>query len=115
MSEPIDSPLWDVLLSTNRCYPGCACDDDVFELRADVCRTWSRLFCQEDLSEASEQLNALLELPELPVEKISDQMTTAFSSTEQVKDFLRAFSLLFEGRTPLQPKSLVKLQRRIRF
>ena len=32
----IKALLWDLMLSTNDCYPGCGCDDDFFDMTLGV-------------------------------------------------------------------------------
>ena len=39
-SNIIKTPLWDLMLSTNDCYPGCGCDDDFFEMILDRVKLW---------------------------------------------------------------------------
>jgi hypothetical protein len=39
-SNIIKSPLWDFMLSTNDCYPGCSCDDDFFDMTLNRVKKW---------------------------------------------------------------------------
>lgn len=115
MSAVFPETLWGVLLSTNQCYPGCFCDDDVFELVQHLKPPWSHDFDDEDLAQARNELQALLEEKEFSVVAFSQKLSTNFTSSQQIRDFLEAFALLLEGKQPEQPKSLQGLEMRVRF
>ncbi|MHA2007238.1 MAG: hypothetical protein ACXABO_05955 [Promethearchaeota archaeon] len=40
INEYIEPPLWDLMLSTNDCYPECGCEYDIFEMTKDRVKSW---------------------------------------------------------------------------
>ena len=36
----IKNPLWDLMLSTNDCTPGCGCDYDFFDITLERIKNW---------------------------------------------------------------------------
>ena len=53
----IKAPLWDLMLSTNDCYPGCGCDDDDFDMTLDRVKRWVR---SHDELKVIQQIDQLL-------------------------------------------------------
>ncbi|GAG25189.1 unnamed protein product, partial [marine sediment metagenome] len=39
-TDKIKSPLWDLMLSTNDCWPGCGCEYDFFDMTLDRMKAW---------------------------------------------------------------------------
>ncbi len=53
----IKSPLWDLMLSINDCYPGCGCDEDYFDMTLERIKKW---VITHDELEAIQQIDQLL-------------------------------------------------------
>lgn len=54
-SEGIPTPLWDLMLSTNDCSPGCGCELDFFDLNVSRITAWVEKAKKEDIKLALKQ------------------------------------------------------------
>ncbi len=58
-SQTIKDPLWNLMLSTNDCYPGCSCDSDFFDITPERVQQWVRHNGSQNAKQALVQLNEL--------------------------------------------------------
>ena len=81
----IKSPLWDLMLSTNDCYPGSGCDEDSFDMTLKRIKKWV---------EAHDELTVILQIDQLlsndniDVGDIQIQTNIPFQSEEEFKEWL---------------------------
>lgn len=69
----VKDPLWDLMLSTNDCYPGCSCDDDFFDMTVVRVKEWIKQNGEKKAQRALTQLDELLSTSSLNVEGLSKQ------------------------------------------
>ncbi|TKJ21649.1 MAG: hypothetical protein CEE42_13640 [Promethearchaeota archaeon Loki_b31] len=89
----IKSPLWDLMLSTNDCYPGCGCDEDYFDMTLERIKKWV---------EAHDELTVILQIDQLlsndniDVGDIQIQTNIPFQSEEEFKECLLEWKKLIK-------------------
>ena len=93
MPSPIDDPLWDLLLSTNDCFPGCGCDDDYFQMTPERIDAWIDMHGIVLLQKASNMLSELRTSGSLDVEALGCQLNHCWSNLSE------PIELLFEWQT----------------
>jgi hypothetical protein len=85
----IPEPLWDLMLSTNDCYPGCSCEADRFEIDPLRVSRWVAKAGIEQGRQALGQLDALLAgLPESR-EALSALTNVFFESADEAAAWLQ--------------------------
>ena len=84
-SNIIKTPLWDLMLSTNDCYPGCGCDDDFFEMTLDRVKLW---VYAHDETEVLQQIDLLISNDNIDIGEIQIQTNIPFQSEEEFKEWL---------------------------
>ena len=89
----IKSPLWDLMLSTNDCYPGCGCDDDYFDMTLERIKKWVIV---HDKSTVILQIDQLLSNDNIDVGEIQIQTNTPFQSEEEFKEWLLEWKKLIK-------------------
>lgn len=88
MPEPIKDPLWDLMLSTNDCYPGCGCESDYFDITSARVSEWIKSASKEETRLASEQLQEIKRLSFKQLEEIEMQTNISFSSKSDFEDWV---------------------------
>jgi len=92
-SNLIKAPLWDLMLSTNDCYPGCGCDQDFFDMTLDRIKKWVNT---HDESQIIQQIDLLLSSENINVGEIQIQTNIPFQSEEEVKEWLLEWKKLLK-------------------
>jgi hypothetical protein len=87
MPEPIDHPLWDLMLSTHGCDPGCGCDAD-FAIEPTLIRAWIGEFGEDFGLTALRQIDELLGCGRAIEEAVADQRNQRFRRPETVTNWL---------------------------
>ena len=89
----IKSPLWDLMLSTNDCYPGCGCDEDYFDMTLERIKKWVET---HDELTVILQIDQLLSNDNIDVGEIQIQTNTPFQSEEEFKEWLLEWKKLIK-------------------
>ena len=89
----IKSPLWDLMLSTNDCYPGCGCDEDYFDMTLERIKKWVET---HDELTVIIQIDQLLSNDNIDVGEIQIQTNTPFQSEEEFKEWLLEWKKLIK-------------------
>lgn len=84
-TNKIKSPLWDLMLSTNNCFPGCGCEDDFFDMTIDRVKAW---VLQNDYNLALDQINKLITSPKIDVGDLQLQTGFPFQNFNELKTWL---------------------------
>ena len=84
-SNIIKSPLWDLMLSTNDCYPGCGCDDDVFDMTLNRVKIW---VSNNDGTKVIQQIDILLSDENIDIGEVQLQTNFPFQTFEEFKNWL---------------------------
>lgn len=84
-SNLIKFPLWDLMLSTNDCYPGCGCDDDVFDMTLNRVKKW---VSNNDSTKVIRQIDKLLSDENIDIGEIQIQTNFPFQTFEEFKKWL---------------------------
>jgi hypothetical protein len=87
MPPLIPAPLWDLMLSTNDCCPGCSCEADRFEITSQRVASWVARYPAES-RQALAQLEALAGDPALDLVGLSDQTNVHFDSPAVAAEWL---------------------------
>ena len=83
----IEPPLWDLMLSTNDCHPGCSCDDDYFQITEERIGKWIEK--NSDLTDAVRiQINALCGKTNLDIDALTVQTNINFGDMEEINKWL---------------------------
>ena len=90
-SEVIDPPLWELMLSTNDCYPGCGCDDDFFDMTLNRVKKWAS---KNDHKKALQQIEELLSNSEMDIGDLQMQTGIPFQNFNEVKEWLLKWQAL---------------------
>ena len=93
-SDLIESPLWDLILSTNDCYHGCGCDDDFFDMTFD--RVKNGVITHRE-SNLIPQIDQLLSNDNIEVGEIQIQTNLPFQTVEEFKKWLLEWKNLIKG------------------
>ena len=83
--DKIKSPLWDLMLSTNDCWPGCGCDYDIFDMTLDRVKVW---VLQNDYNLALDEINELISFPEIDIGYVQLQTGFPFQEFDEFKKWL---------------------------
>jgi hypothetical protein len=81
----IKSPLWDLLLSTNDCYPGCSCDDDFFDMTLNRVKKW---VSNNDGTKVIQQIDNLLLDENIDIGEVQIQTNIPFQTIEEFREWL---------------------------
>ena len=81
----IKTPLWDLMLATNDCYPGCGCDNDFFDMTLDRVKKW---VITHDKLKTIQQIDQLLLNDTIDVGDIQIQTNIPFQSEEEFREWL---------------------------
>lgn len=84
-TDKIKSPLWDLMLSTNDCFPGCGCENDFFDMTFNRVRAW---VLQNDGNLALDQINELISYPEVDVGDVQLKTGFPFQEFDEFKKWL---------------------------
>lgn len=84
-TDKIKSPLWDLMLSTNDCWPGCGCEYDFFDITFDRIKAW---VLQNNYNIALDQINELISSPEIDIGDIQLQTGYPFQTFDEFKRWL---------------------------
>jgi len=84
-SDIIKSPLWDLMLFTNDCYPGCGCDDDYFDMTLDRVKKW---VSANEGTKVVQQIDDLLSDEKIDVGEVQIQTYIPFQTLEEFKEWL---------------------------
>src|ERR671913_201843 len=87
MTEPIEDPLWDLMLSTHGCVPSCGCDAD-FAIEPNVIRGWIEEFGEEFARVALGQVDELLGQGPSIQDAVGKQRNHWFREPETVTEWL---------------------------
>ena len=79
-NDIIKSLLWDLMLSTNDCYPGCGCEWDFFDMTLDRVKSW---ILKNDFSLALDQIDQLIFTLDIDIGDYLDQPSLEFSLPEE--------------------------------
>ena len=90
-SNIIKSPLWDLMLSTNDCYPGCGCEEDFFDMTLNRVKDW---VLKNDYSKALSQIEELLSNSKIDVGDLQIQTGIPFQNFDEVKEWLLKWKAL---------------------
>jgi hypothetical protein len=96
MPEPIRDPLWDLMLSTNDCYPGCGCEGDYFDITTARVSEWVKSAGEEKNRLALEQLQKIKRLAYKQLEEIRMQTNIYFSSTSDFENWINEWEQKIE-------------------
>jgi hypothetical protein len=98
-------PLWDLMLSTNDCYPGCSCEDDFFDQTAERVAAWVTRVGPATAMQAIRQLNSLLAKDALDLEKVTWESNRVYDNQADLRDWLATWKHLLEsaGASPPSP------------
>lgn len=88
-NPPLSGPLWEMMLSTNGCYPGCSCVNDEFQQTPELVETWVAATGIHQAQVALRQLDELLARPHLDANAIQDQINTYFVDDHPVEPAVR--------------------------
>jgi len=84
-TDKIKSPLWDLMLSVNDCFPGCGCEDDFFDMTLDRVKIW---ILQNDSNLVLDQISNLTSLPEIDIGDVQLQTGYPFQTFDEFKKWL---------------------------
>lgn len=84
-TDKIKSPLWDLMLSTNDCWPGCGCEYDFFDITFDRIKAW---VLQNNYNIALDQINELISSPEIDIGDVQLQTGYPFQTFDEFKRWL---------------------------
>lgn len=90
-SDLICKPLWEFMLSTNDCSPGCGCEWDFFDMTLKRVKDW---VLKNDHSKALSQIDELLSNSKMDVGEIQIQTGIAFQNFDEVKEWLLSWKEL---------------------
>jgi len=79
-ANPIKSPLWDLMLSTNDYYPRCGCDDDFFDMILERVKSW---VSKNDPVIVLDQIDELLANNDIDIGDIQIQANYPFQNFEE--------------------------------
>lgn len=99
MPDPIPDPLWDMMLSTNDCYPGCACAQDYFEITVDRLKQWTQQQPMEILKRVGQQIGEVEQLHPDRISDASKQTNIAFGPAAPFADWIQSWRQCFEAST----------------
>jgi hypothetical protein len=87
MKSVIPNPLWELMLSTNDCYPGCSCDEDRFDRSASRINAWVTKN-PEKIQIVIDQLEGLINNDHLVVDELSMQCNYYLATREDARIWL---------------------------
>ena len=90
-SDVIDKPLWELMLSTNDCYPGCGCEWDFFDMTLNRVKDW---VLKNDHKKVLQQIEELLSNSNMDVGDLQIQTGIPFQIFDEVKEWLLKWKAL---------------------
>ena len=83
----IKNPLWDLMLSTNDCTPGCGCDYDFFDITLERIKNW---MWKNDSAKTLiiNQIDKLLKFKDVDIGDIQIQTGYPFQNFEEFEEWL---------------------------
>ena len=93
VTDIIISPLWDLMLFTNDCYPGCGCDYDLFDMTLDRVKAW---VLKNDYKLALNQIEQLISSPQIDVGDLQLQTGIPFQNFDEFSDWLQEWKELIK-------------------
>lgn len=81
----IKAPLWDLILSTNDCYPGCGCEYDFFDMTPERVKLW---VSKNNSAKVLSQIDKLLSIKNLDIGDIQIQTNIPFQNIEEFHEWL---------------------------
>ncbi len=94
----IKEPLWDMMLSTNDCYPGCGCEEDDFNINPDRIIEWLN-YNQQHSKTIIDQINFLLNIDPTPVNELMSETNIWFKNADEANKWLEAWSKAIQDAT----------------
>lgn len=76
------------MLSTNDCYPGCACEDDRFQITEQRLGKWISKEHPGDVSEALDNLDRIICSDQAVRAAAAEQLDLSFDSDHELSDWL---------------------------
>jgi len=96
--EPIiPTPLWDLMLSTNDCHPGCGCDLDYFQITEERIGEWMNKHPTK-IKMVLEQLDELEEQEDLDLDSLVVQTAVNFRDREEVKTWVNEWKTVISSQ-----------------
>ena len=90
-SDVIFTPLWELMLTTNDCYPGCGCEWDFFDMTLKRVKDW---VLKNDHKKILSQIEELLSNSEMDVGELQIQTGIPFQNFEEVKEWLLKWKVI---------------------
>jgi hypothetical protein len=98
--DAIPGELWEMMLSTNDCYPGCACPDDWFQRTPHRVGAWIAAEGTDAAHRALALLDGLLAEPRFDAEGLSRQTNLHFRDEDEARTWLSAWRPLLADDPP---------------
>lgn len=94
----VRDPLWNLMLFTNDCYPGCSCDNDFFDMTVVRVEEWINQNGERQVQQTLAQIDEILSTSSLNVEDLSDQTNYPMENKDDAIAWLSQWrSLLVES------------------
>jgi hypothetical protein len=106
--DPIENPLWDLMLFTNDCYPGCSCDRDFFDMTPAKVQLWLNMVGKEDREKAMGQVDRLINCSSLDLERLSSQTNFYFDNRGEAIAWLLEWKVLLTKASSSADRTSVK-------
>lgn len=84
----IDSPLWDLMLSTRNCLPDEPCSEEDYDMTPERVWEWAKRVGPQTTREALDQLDDLLSPPRLLWQPIAKQTGISFADEANARAWL---------------------------
>jgi hypothetical protein len=107
-SQIIKDPLWDLMLSTNDCYPGCGCERDFFDMTESRVQMWSRTNGEAAVKVALQQLQQLIDFPTFDLTQLPYQISFIFESQSEAIAWLLEWKVLLTKTNSFSNHSSIK-------
>lgn len=112
-SKVFSQRLWEFLLSSNACSPGCGCKDDFFEQTSAGVRTILSKKPSSLLVQLKDELKSLIRSEELSLSDATDDVAIDFPDVETLKGWLAVWHFLIgdiKGGSANQPEVLKEIK-----
>lgn len=93
-SEILRDSLWELILFTNDCYPGCGCEKDFFDMTPAKVQMWLKTVGEIESEKARTQIEQLINCSNLDLERISSQTNYYFDNQGDAIAWLLEWKLL---------------------
>jgi hypothetical protein len=101
--DPIENPLWDLMLFTNDCYPGCSCERDFFDMKVWRVQNWQENAGEDAKQKALQQIEKLIHSRSLDLVKLTNQVNYCFGNLEEAIAWLIEWRVLLSKTTTKKP------------